>query len=109
MLGHGDAGPAGVPGSAMASWDGRGLPPPCLCAQHWEFVCCKGEAAAVLLELQEDKSPFMLAMLPWGVEQSRQHRAEPERGTAPGPPTHRAALPTPGVPPSPGTRGATQP
>jgi len=49
----------------------------------------------VLLGLPEDKSPFMPAMPPWGTEQSRRHSTEPERDTAPGPPTRWAELPTP--------------
>lgn len=55
---------------ATAGWARQGLPPPRLCAQHWEFVSCEGKAAAVLLGLQEDKSPFMLAVPPQGMEQS---------------------------------------
>ena len=49
----------------------------------------------VLPGLEEDKSPFMPAMPPWGAEQSHRHSAEPERGTALGPPSRLAARPTP--------------
>lgn len=51
-------------------------------AQHWQFVCCEGEAAAVLLGLQEDKSPFMAA---WSTELSCQHGTE-RGGLSPGAP-----------------------
>lgn len=44
--------------------------------------------------LQEDKSPFMPAMLPWSAEQSQQNSTELEGNRAPGPP-RQAALPTP--------------
>lgn len=52
----------------------------------------------MLLGPQEDKSPFMAA---WSTEQSCQ-QAQNEGGSAPGPPTHQAVLPThPHVPPRP--------
>lgn len=75
---------------ATAAWAEWGLPPPCPCAQHWEFVCCEGEATAVLLGLQEDKSPFMPA---WSTEQSCWHGTErggliPGAPQSPGSPAH---------------------
>lgn len=82
----GTLGPAGALGSARASWDEQGLLLPCLCAQHWQFVFCEGEAAAVPLGLHENKSPFTPVMSPQGMEQGPRHCVEPEWGTAPGPP-----------------------
>lgn len=76
---------------AVCGW---GLPPP-PCDQHWEFVCCEGEVAAVLLVLQGDKSPFMPAMLPWSAEQSHQNSMELVGDTAPGPKPARQHSPPP--------------
>lgn len=92
MLGQQE--PRALPQPCLAGLSG-GLPPPCPCAQHWEFVCSEGEATAVLLGLQEDKSPFMPA---WSTEQSCRHRTE-RGGLSPGAPHSlgSSAHPPPGT------------